>query len=521
MVDGNQHNVRICVPVCERTLPELEQTAMRAAEAGDLVELRLDCLDDPASLRLGQLADVTRRFERPVIVTFRAKEQGGGGAANFANLASRRQFWARHSESFKEELIDLELDMVQQLVDNPITSVDWKRVICSHHDFEGVPSDLDQIYERMRATPAGILKIAVKAGDITDCIPVFHLLKRARVEGQEVIAIAMGPAGVATRILGPSCGAYLTYGALDGENSTAPGQVTAGQLRDLYRIDQITAQTRIMGLVGLPVGHSISPQIQNTSFAAAGADAVYLPFAVRDITSFMRRMAHPRTRELDWNLRGLSVTAPHKTAVIDCLDWIDPPAKEIGAVNTIVIEADRLCGYNTDATAVLKPVNQKLGSLRDARCAIIGAGGAASAALWSLKQESANATLFVRNEEKGSALAERFGAGCEQLDGAHFKGFDVVINATPLGTLGSFEGETAASAVQLGGARLAYDLVYNPSDTLFLRQAREAGCDTIGGLAMLVLQGVEQFRLWTGIEASVEVMREAAERAVKDFRSEI
>jgi 3-dehydroquinate dehydratase/shikimate dehydrogenase len=513
-----QQKVRICVPVCELTLPELEQAGMRAAQAGDLVELRLDCLDDPVSVQMGQLAGVTRKIERPVIITFRAAEQGGRGAADFS---SRRQFWTSHGELFKEELIDLELDMAQALVNNPITSVDWKRVICSHHDFEGVPGDLDQIYERMAATPAGILKIAVKAGDITDCIPVFHLLKRARDGGRELIAIAMGPAGVATRILGPSRGAYLTYGAVDSKHSTAPGQVTARQLRELYRIDQITAQTRITGLVGFPVGHSISPQIQNTAFAAAGVAAVYLPFEVRDVASFMRRMAHPRTRELDWNLRGLSVTAPHKTAVIDCLDWIDPPAKEIGAVNTIVIEEDRLFGYNTDATAVLKPVSDKLGSLRNARCAIIGAGGAASAVLWSLKHESAKATLFARNQVKGSALAGRFGAGCEQLEGAYFKGFDVVINATPLGTLGSFEDETAASAVQLGGARLAYDLVYNPSETLFLRQAREAGCDTIGGLTMLVLQAEEQFRLWTGVAAPVAVMREAAERAVKDFRSEI
>ena len=504
-------NVRICVPVCERSLPELERASMRAAEAGDLVELRLDCLDDPALLSSGQLAAVIGKLEQPVIVTFRAADQGGQGAANFA---SRRQFWANHSEVLKNELMDLELEMAQELVNNPGTSIDWDRVICSHHDFTGAPCDLDQIYEHMTSTPARILKIAIKAGDTTDCIPVFHLLERARDEGREIIAIAMGSAGVSTRILGPSCGAYLTYGALDSEHSTAPGQITARELRDLYRIDQITSQTLITGLVGLPVGHSISPQIQNTAFAAAGVDAVYIPFEAHDLTAFMKRMVHPRTRELNWNLRGLSVTAPHKTAVIDCLDWIDPPAKEIGAVNTIVVQDDRLCGYNTDAAAILKPVTERLGSLRDVRCAIIGAGGAASAALWSLKHERADATLFVRNQGKGSALAEKFGAGCERLEGAHFKGFDVVINTTPLGTLGSFEHETAASAAQLGGARLAYDLVYNPSETLFLRQAREAGCDRIAGMTMLVLQGVEQFRLWTGIGAPMAVMREAADRAL-------
>ena len=213
-------------------------------------------------------------------------------------------------------------------------------------------------------------------------------------------------------------------------------------------------------------------------------------------------------------MAGVNVTVPHKGAVIEFLDELDPSAKQIGAVNTIVIDLDGLCGYNTDAVAVLKPVVEKLGPLRDARCALIGAGGAAKAVLWSLRKEGANVTVFARNPEKASLLAEKFGAKCKTLNASHFNDFDIVINATPLGTHGTFGADTPASAAQLRGARLAYDLVYNPIETLFLRQASEAGCDTIGGLSMLVLQGAEQFKLWTGIEAPVAVMREAAERAL-------
>lgn len=505
------NRVRICVPVCEREIHELERASEQAAEIGDIVELRLDCLSELVDSELARLPALAHKLERPFIFTFRPSEQGG---YRTVDTFSRQQFWNTYRALFSEGLLDIELDLARAAA-NSIPLLQWQRIICSHHDFAGVPAELDDVYESMAKTPAAYLKIAVTAGDAVDCLPLFRLMERARHEGRSIIAVAMGPAGVATRILGPARGNYLTYGALDREGSTAPGQITASELRELYRIDQIDRQTEIMGLVGLPVGHSVSPHMMNAAFAAAGLNGVYVPFEVRDLPAFIKRMVHPRTREIDWSLRGLSVTAPHKTAVIYHLDWIEPSAKEIGAVNTIVIKDDILLGYNTDATAILKPVNEKLGSLRDASCAVIGAGGAASAALWSLKNEGAKATLFARDEEKGSALAEKFCAGYKRLDTAAFNEFDVVINATPLGTQGELAGETAANAGQLRGARLAYDLVYNPSETLFLRQAREADCDTIGGLSMLVLQGVEQFKLWTGTDAPVEVMRAAAERALE------
>ncbi|MDQ2856286.1 MAG: shikimate dehydrogenase [Acidobacteriota bacterium] len=506
----DKNHVRICVPVCEGSITDLRRASLRAAQISDIVEFRIDCLVEGVTIR--DLEELAAELNRPVIMTFRSRKQGGLGATNlpsFMNLLFEKQ-----------QEIDIELEAVEQLncqSTAPPTSAEWQRIICSHHDFTGVPEDLDQIYARMIATPAGILKIAVMANDIVDCLPVFQLLKRARDAGRQMIAIAMGPAGVATRILGPAYGSYLSYGALDTNSATAPGQVTAQELRELYRIDLINPQTQVMGIVGFPVGHSISPQIHNSAFTQAGINAVYIPLEVREVSSFMKRMVHPRSRKMDWNLRGLSVTAPHKSAVLDCLDWVDDSAKEIGAVNTIVIDGDTLRGYNTDAPAVLKPVSEKLGSLRDSRCAVIGAGGAANAVLWSLRNEGARATVFARDLEKGRALAEKFDAHPDRLEGASFKDFDFIINATPLGTLGVSAGETPATAVQLRGARLAYDLVYNPSETLFLKEARDAGCETIGGLEMLVLQAAEQFKLWTGEEAPVSVMRETAERAVMGF----
>jgi shikimate dehydrogenase len=288
-------------------------------------------------------------------------------------------------------------------------------------------------------------------------------------------------------------------------------------LRELYRAHKLDRQTEVMGLVGAPLTHSLSPHMHNAAFAALNLNAVYIPFETHDVGPFLRRMIHPRTREIEWRLRGLSVTAPHKSAVMQHLDWVETSAQEIGAVNTIVVEDGTLRGYNTDAVALLVPLSEKSLDLRDARCAVIGAGGAARSALWILRREGAHITLFARDIEKATPLAEQFGASREILDDASFENFDLVINATPLGTKGAKEAETPALARSLRGTRFVYDLVYNPRDTLFLREAREAGCETINGIQMLVAQATEQFKLWTGSPAPLDTMNKAA-RQMLDAR---
>lgn len=509
----SSHKPLVCISLCEQTVTALAQAIVAAAEVCDLIEVRLDCLD-PFELETGAGA-ITKLLQQSAcqsILTFRPSQEGGRRALDDA---TRQAFWS--SAIFSESFFDVELDLAEkfQAIDSsPSLPIDWSRTICSHHDFAGVPAKLDQIYERMSSTPARVLKIAVQAQDAIDCLPIFQLLQHAREDGREIIAIAMGMAGIATRILGPSRGAFLTYASLDGESATAPGQLSISELHEIYRLDKIDRQTQIFGLVGQPVSHSLSPRMHNAAFAAAGLNAVYLPFETSDIKTFIQHLIHPRTRELDWNVRGLSVTAPHKFSVLEHLDSIDPAAQAIGAVNTIVIEGDALHGHNTDASGFIKPLTEAFGDLRDARCAVIGSGGVASAALWSLNGAGAHTTLFAREAAKGDELAARFNIKSTLLQDADFKGFDVVVNATPLGTLGQFEDETPVAAARLRGARLAYDLVYNPTETRFLREARDAGCKTLGGLAMLAAQAAEQFKLWTGETAPDEIMFEAARKAL-------
>ena len=469
-------SAKICVPVCQ---PDL--SALRTVEYADLIELRLDCLETGP----GNLTEILQNIRGPVILTYRPSEQGG-----YRELTreQRLRFW-RQAPRGRHIWWDIESDLAGDL------AADWSRVIISHHDFNSVPADLQDIYARLNASLAHVIKIAFQAHDVTDCLPAFELLSRARREGREVIPIAMGNAGIATRILGPSRGAFLTYGSLDDESCTAPGQVTARNLRSLYHIDQIDMDSLVCGLIGLPVMHSVSPQLHNGWFAERRLNGVYLPFEVKDVHAFMRRMVHPRTRELTWNLRGLSVTAPHKQTVMEDLDWIDSTAKEIGAVNTILVDAYQLSGFNTDAPGFISPLYRKFETLKNLRAAIIGAGGAARAVVWALHEESVDVTIFARDVSKARSLADDFDARCEALASATFDDYDLVVNTTPLGS-GSYIDQSPVSADQLNGVRCVYDLIYNPADTRFLQEGRKAGCETIGGLEMLVAQAQLQFALW-------------------------
>lgn len=328
-----------------------------------------------------------------------------------------------------------------------------------------------------------------------------------------MIAIAMGNAGLATRVLGPSRGAFLTYAALEEESATAPGQITAQKLRSVYNVEQIDHETMIFGLVGRPVMHSVSPHMHNAAFRSAGINGVYLPLEVHDVKTFVERMVHPRTREFDWNLRGLSVTAPYKSTVMELLDWIDPTAQEIGAVNTIVVDDDKLRGFNTDAAGFLDPLSKVIDSLSGLRVAVIGGGGAARAAVWALLKQQASVTVFARDVAKARSLGQVFDVSCEPLSSASFADYELVINATPLGS-GELIDQVPVTAEQLDGARNAYDLVYNPIETRFLQEASRAGCKTVRGLEMLIAQAKNQFELWTGQTPSMNVMSDAAVAAL-------
>lgn len=511
-----ESKARVCVPVSVTRADELGDAVARAAPLADVVELRLDYLDDgELEGAFARLVETVTKTRLPFIITNRPAGQGGRRSLD---ARERLDFWRRISTLLSDAEVrarvyaDVELDLLESARAGALReTLEGFTLICSQHDFNQTPSDLGALYERMARTGARVLKIAARAADASDCVPVLALVERARRDGLGMMAVSMGGAGVLTRVLAPAFGAALTYGSPAPGRETAPGQLGARELRDVYRVQSLDTETTVVGIVGKPVAHSLSPHMHNAAFAARDLNAVYIPFDVSDVSAFVRRMARPGTRELRWNLRGFSVTAPHKSAIVGHLDWVEPAADEMGAVNTVVVEGDKLRGYNTDARAALAPL-EGLIELRGARAAVIGAGGAARALLWGLRSRGARATVFARDTERARATAEAFGAEVEQLEGSSFAGFDLVVNATPLGTRGAHVGETPATVDQLRGARLAYDLVYNPARTRFIKEADAASCETLGGLSMLVAQAAAQFELWTGAAAPVEVMHAAAER---------
>jgi shikimate dehydrogenase len=257
----------------------------------------------------------------------------------------------------------------------------------------------------------------------------------------------------------------------------------------------------------------MSPYIHNAAFKFHNLNAVFVPLQVQNLNEFMRRMVNPRTREINWKLYGFAVTIPHKVEIMKHLTHVDETAKKIGAVNTVVIVDDdeAVYGYNTDAQGFIQPLHDIFGTLTDANAAVFGSGGAARAVCFALKRAGANVTIFARNREKAKVLEKDFGVQIEEFSfNRSYDEFDIVINATPLGTKGEFENETPATAEQIKNVHLAYDLVYNPFETRFLREAKSVNVPTIGGLAMLIAQAMEQQKIWTGLDAPVKEMSRAA-----------
>lgn len=494
------NNGKICVSVCAETADEFIEKIKRAESIGDLVELRFDCLK-PEEFSLP--VPITNGYNENYIFTFRPKEQGG---KRELTLEEREEFWNSGVDfcggDFEEDVVKNHLNW------------QYRPIICSHHDFDGVPDNLVEIYDRIKFSEANvnIIKIAVQANEVTDSLAVWKLLKKAKSENQQLIPIAMGEAGKWTRILGLAFGSPITYASLESGNETAPGQISANDLIEVYRVKELNEQTDIYGIIGNPVSQSMSPYMHNAAFKHHNLNAVYIPFEVANLDEFIKRMVRQETREIDWNLKGFSITIPHKETIMKHLDFIDEDAKAIGAVNTVKIVDNRLCGYNTDANGFIEPLRNSYGDLKDANVGIIGNGGAARACIYALKKEGANVTILARNIEKAKPFSEEFGVQSSdfRVRETNFDDYDILVNTTPLGMKGELENQTPATAESLKNLHMVYDLVYNPFETLFMREAKSVDVPTIGGLAMLVAQGMKQFEIWTELDAPMQIMSRAA-----------
>ncbi|HVF91819.1 MAG TPA: shikimate dehydrogenase [Blastocatellia bacterium] len=491
---------KICAVITEESVQAAGEKMERAARVAGMIELRVDYLRDLDFANPEPLRPLIENKPLPVIITCRAGSEGG---AQTIEDETRLRLLARALE-MGADYCDVEAAHYDRFFR---LSPDPERLIVSHHNFDSTPSNLEEIYESLCALPSAVQKVATKANGYEDAMAHLRLLDRASREGRRSIAVAMGEAGVITRLLGPARGAFLTYGSLAPGQESAPGQATCEEMKELYRVASLSPDTRVMGIIGKPVGHSASPAMHNAAFRAMDLDAVYLPLEVDDLEGFFTSVA----RGSDLRLRGLSVTIPHKRAVIPFLDRLDPVSRGVGAVNTVVFEGSRLTGYNTDVRGVLAPL-EEVCDLEGVVCGVIGAGGAARAVVYGLKQRRAEVVLFARDVRSAEPVAREFDIPIERIQDAPRAEMGILINTTPVGMRGHSEGRSPVPSYTFSGREIAYDLVYNPEETRFLSDARQAGCRVIGGIEMLVAQAALQFELWTGARPPLEVLRSAATR---------
>ncbi|MCC7307583.1 MAG: shikimate dehydrogenase [Acidobacteria bacterium] len=502
------NNAKICVSVFSADAEGLIGLLRRAESVADVVELRFDGLD-PENVRIAfeQLAS-----DKQILLTMRPKEQGGHSTKD---LTSRIGFWMEYALHRKIDHGSIWIDHEHDLIPSKdlMFWVDQCFVVRSRHYLEGEIANLDKAYETV-VSDEEVGKIVVSAENAEDAIDIWKLLVRAGEDGRRLTALAMGEAGKWTRILGPAHGAFMTYAALEAGGETAPGQLTAEDLIDVFRVRELDRETTVYGIIAGNTSYSASPWMHNPAFTASGLNAVFVPLQTNDLDSFMKRMVLPASREVELNFHGFSVTNPHKQAIMQYLDEVDEAAARIGAVNTVKIEDGKLYGYNTDAHGFISTLKDKYGELSGARVAIFGAGGAARACIAALLDAGAAVSLFARNEERGTALANEFDIPFEGRVGERRMAddFDIVVNATPLGTAGSNAEYCVLSEPELAGIKLVYDLVYNPPETTLIREAQAAGVPAVNGLEMIIEQGAKQFEIWTGQQAPIDAMRAGIEK---------
>jgi 3-dehydroquinate dehydratase/shikimate dehydrogenase len=442
-----------------------------AASGADIVELRLDYADRPDA------AAALEGRRTPIVVTCRAQWEGG----RFRGSEEERRRILESALANGADYVDVEA--AASFASDLVRANRGRRIVISEHNFDGVPPDLASRFDALRRYGAEIAKLAVHVDRLEEMIPLFELGRsRGDDNGHGHILIAMGSAGLTSRILAARLGSRWTYA---GDN-VAPGQLTLGRLLQDFRFRRIAADAALYGVVGNPIVHSRSPVMHNAGFAALGMNAVYVPLEARDAEDFVRFARGA-------NLRGASITTPFKVGLLPYLDEVEPLAARVGAINTLMVRGGRWIGANTDVDGFLAPLSGRI-ALGGARAVVLGAGGAARAVAVALADRGAAVTMSARRPDAARDIADAVGGSVTAFPPREAT-CDLLVNATTAGSVAN-PGNPMAGAQPRG--RIVYDLVYSPLETELLKDAKAQGCETIGGIEMLIAQAERQFELWTG-----------------------
>ena len=487
---------RICAVVATRQAREFRELVRLALRETPTVELRLDWLANDAER--GQALDWLRKFApREAVFIATCRRRVGGG--EFAGSAEEEIVWLRRAREAGCAWCDLEIETVRELQAKNVQGYGLPpKLMLSIHDFRGTPK-----LKKLRVAAQGefaAVKVAAMSRRLPDTLRLLGLAHGRK----NVVAVPMGEMGLPGRVLAPREGGALTYAPVAA--ATAPGQVGLGDLLQLYRAHQITGKTGVYGVIGDPISHSLSPLLHNTGYVAAKKDAVFLPFLVEDLREFVK--VSP-----EFEVKGFSVTLPHKQKIFRYLDECEALTEEIGAVNTVTVKkGGKLAGSNTDYLGVLRALEGKL-RLPGSRVVIFGAGGAARAAAFALAKGGAEVLVCARRELAAKELARAVGGGVLRRGALRKERFDALVNATPVGMY-PHAGSAPLEAGELR-CELVMDLIYRPLETKLLRMAKVRGIKTVSGVEMFLAQGVAQWELWMGAKAPHAAMRAAVLKALR------
>ena len=491
---------RICVAIVAGNPTEMVEKADAIVRENSFIEFRLDYLPKPA-LALAKIKAFTEYHPEALIVaTCRRAVNGGkfrGTIAAQVDLLAKAAVQGCH-------LVDVELETAAHLKPQDFAKLRRSaNLILSFHDFRATKK-LDETFEKMQKYPADFFKIVSTANSLYDSVVMMKFLEK-HSHAHSMIGVCMGEQGVISRILAVRAGSQFTFAAASPGEETAPGQIAARTLRETYRIEQVDAATRVYGVAGDPIAHSLSPIMLNTAFRRENVNAVYLALhakALDDLLDCVR----------DIPIHGLSVTMPYKEAILKHLDKTDPLTTKIGACNTVVRAQDgKLYGFNTDVAGVVRPLEQRI-RIQAARILVLGAGGAARAAVFGLKERGADVYILNRTAGPAQKLAKQAKAKAINRTMLKKLEFDVIINATPAGMEGNRD-PLPLSEQELK-ARYFFEMVYTPAETKMVKMARAKGMHVILGSEMFVHQGARQFEIWSGKPAPLHEMQRVVDFAL-------
>lgn len=480
---------QICISLTEETTEGVVQRLGELAGVADLFEVRGDLVVDL------DLLTILRARTKPLLFACRSPAEGGF----WSDSETRRRMNLLEAVKRGFDYVDVEYasDFLDVMMEKSGSGL-----VVSHHDLAATPENLDELYLKCCAKGADIVKIAVTPRSIADVGRLLAFARRtARRGGKPLVVMAMGPLGVITRVVGGRYGAPFTYASAAAGAESAPGQIPGALMSGLYRVRAVTPATKVYGVLGGNVMRSLSPYLHNRAFEARGLDAVYVPLQAESLDRFMEALP-----ALD--LAGFSVTSPYKTEMAGRVQEVEEAAAVCGSVNTVTVRDGQLSGSTTDGIGVVASLKKHV-DLKGSHVVIVGAGGAARSAALALHRKGARVTLHARDAAKAAAAGTAVGCASAPLADLASSSWDVLINATPVGSLGGAEETPVPAALQRAGS-VVLDMVYDPLETRLLREAQAAGCKIVGGLEMLIAQAVAQFEAWTGLEAPVDVMKSAA-----------